>query len=103
MQLLFDPSKKVLYAGHCSSIYRESYNFVRNYIYTYMDYTHDLQIMQGQHCILPSAFRMTPSSYIIFLCCYDEASFVTLPPFYTKGSLMLKLLQCLTNMLITNS
>jgi hypothetical protein len=31
--------QKVLYAWHCSSIYRESYSFIRNYIYTHKDYT----------------------------------------------------------------
>jgi hypothetical protein len=77
-QWLFCPPKKVLYAGHCSSIYRESYNFVRNYIHALKNYTHDLQIIQGQHCILPSTFRMTPSPSIIFFCCYDEATFIAL-------------------------
>jgi hypothetical protein len=83
------PSKKVLYTGHCSSIYRESYSFVRYYIYALRDYTQGLQIAQGRHYILPSAFRMTPSACIIFLCCYDEATFVTLPSFYTEGGMIL--------------
>jgi hypothetical protein len=94
--------KKVLDAGHGSPIYRESYNFVRCYIYALRDYTQGLQIVQGQHCLSPSAPRMTPSPYIFFLCCYDEATFVTPSSFYTQDSLILKLLQCLTNMLITS-
>jgi hypothetical protein len=35
-------------------------------------------------------------------CCYDKATFDTLPSFYTEGSLIPKLLQCLTNILMTN-
>jgi hypothetical protein len=42
---IIQPTKKVPYAGHCSSIYRESYNFVQNYIYTHKDHTLDLQII----------------------------------------------------------
>jgi hypothetical protein len=37
-------TKKVLYVGHCSSIYRESYSFVRHYIHALIDYTQSLQI-----------------------------------------------------------
>ena len=29
---------KVLYTGHCSSIYRESYSFIRNYTYALKNY-----------------------------------------------------------------
>jgi uncharacterized protein YozE (UPF0346 family) len=39
--------QKGIYEGHCLPIYRESYNFVRNYIYTHKDYTQDLQIIEG--------------------------------------------------------
>jgi hypothetical protein len=67
--------------GHCYSIYRESYNFVQYYIYVLRNYTHSLQIAHGQHCLLPSATWKTPSPCIVFLCCYNEATFVTLPPF----------------------
>ena len=59
---------KVLYAGYCSSIYRESYIFVRNDIYIHKYYTRDLQTIKGQHCLLLSAFRMTLSPCIVSLC-----------------------------------
>jgi hypothetical protein len=39
--------QKVLYVGHCSSIYSESYNFVQNYTYALRNYTQDLQMVQG--------------------------------------------------------
>jgi hypothetical protein len=32
-------TKKVLYAGHCSSIYRESYNFIQYCIHALINYT----------------------------------------------------------------
>jgi hypothetical protein len=44
--------KKVLYEGHCSSTYSESYSFVRYYIHALIDYTQSLQISQEQHCLL---------------------------------------------------
>ena len=62
------PFQMVTYARHCSSIYRESYNFVWYYIYAIKDYTQSLQISQGQHCLLPSATSITPSPCVIFSC-----------------------------------
>jgi hypothetical protein len=51
------PSEKVLYTGHCSSIYRKLYNFIWYYLCAIRDYTQGLQIIQGRYCLLPSAFR----------------------------------------------
>jgi hypothetical protein len=51
-----------------------------------------LQIAQGQHCLLPSATWITLSPCIVFLCCYDEATFITLPPFRIEAILVPKLL-----------
>jgi hypothetical protein len=84
--------QKVLYAGHYSSIYRELYNFVRYYIYALRHYIQSLQISQGQHSLFPSTTRITPSPCIIFPCCYNEATFVTLPPFRVESILVPKLL-----------
>jgi hypothetical protein len=58
--------QKVLYAGHCSSIYKESYNFIRNYTYALKNYIQDLQMVQGKHCLLASIFVITPSSCTTF-------------------------------------
>ena len=72
---------------YCSYIYRESYSFIRNYIYIHNGYTRDLQIIQGNIVFWLQHSGLTPSSYIVFLCCYDEASFVAPPTFRIKGAL----------------
>jgi hypothetical protein len=45
--------QKVLYAGHCLSIYRGSYNFVRNYKYAHKTCAYDSQ--NDARAILSSA------------------------------------------------
>jgi hypothetical protein len=45
--------QKVLYAGHCSSIYREPYSFVQNYIYTLRDYIQNYIYHRDDYVFFP--------------------------------------------------
>lgn len=58
--------QNVFYAGHCSSIYRKSYNFIQSYTYALKNYTQDLQMVRGSHCLMPSVFMITPSPCTTF-------------------------------------
>jgi hypothetical protein len=48
----YPASQNVLYAGHCSSIYRGRYNFAWNYKCVCKAGTYGLQIMRGQYHLL---------------------------------------------------
>jgi hypothetical protein len=78
--------------GYCSSIYRQSYSFVRYYIHTLNNYIQGLQTAQGQHCHLSSTTWTTPSPCVTFLLHRDEACFVVLSLIYIEAFLITKVL-----------
>jgi hypothetical protein len=77
---------------YCSSIYRQSYNFVWYYFHTLKNYIQGLQMSQGQYCHLHLTAWTTPFPYVAFLLHHDKACFVVLPLIYVEAFLVTKLM-----------